>query len=140
MAKNGRREGITPAQQRAISALLEARDIRSAAVAAGVGERSLYRWMSDEDFQQELQHAQRMLLEGTLRRLAHLSAMAIDVLERGMREAEPLPQQLRAAEITLSRLMKAQEVLSLEERLESLESTLRVEYVNDWRSLPEEPK
>lgn len=124
MAKNGKREGITPAQQRAISALLESRDVRSAATVAGVGERTLYRWMGDPAFQQALQQAQQKLLEGVLRRLTRISEMAVDVLERGMSQEEPLPQQLRAADIALSRMLKAREMLEIESRLEALERSM----------------
>jgi len=136
----GKREGITPSQQRAIAALLEARDVQAAAAAAGIPARSLYRWMGEEAFRHALLEAQGELLRGVLRRLTHASSLAIDVLERSMREGEPLPQQLRAADITLSRLLKAQEILSMESRLEALENVIQVEYVNNWRSMPEEPK
>ena len=139
MARIGKREGITPSQQRAIAALLEARDANAAAAAAGIPARSLYRWMGEEAFRHALLEAQGELLRGVLRRLTHASSLAIDVLERSMREGE-LPQQLRAADITLSRLLKAQEILSMESRLEALENVIQVEYVNNWRSMPEEPK
>lgn len=124
MAKIGKQESLTPSQQRAISALLEARDVRSAAASAGVSARSVYRWMGEPAFQQALQQAQRMLLEGVLRRLTRISEMAVDVLERGMSPAEPLPQQLRAADIALSRMLKAREMLEIESRIEALERSM----------------
>lgn len=135
MAKTGSETHLTPSQQRAIAALLEARDVRSAAATAGVGERTLYRWMGEEAFQSVLQQQQNELLQNVLRRLTNASSMALDALERGMQATEPMPQQLRAADIVLSKLLKAREMLETEERLEALERAIQVEYVNNWRTM-----
>lgn len=139
MAKSGRDGDLTPAQRRALAALLAERDIRSAAAAAGVGERTLYRWMGEEPFQQALKQAQDELFSHLLRRLSHASVQAVTVLESAMREGE-LPQQVRAADIVLGKTLRARELLELEPRLRSLENAITIEYVNNWRSLPEEQK
>lgn len=139
MAENGKNDALSPSQRRALSALLEERDMRSAAAAAGVGERTLHRWIREEQFSAALQQAQDELFSQVLRRLSHASSQALDALERALREGDT-SQQVRAADIILGKLLKARELLELEPRLRALENRITVEYVNDWRSLPEEQK
>lgn len=139
MAENGKNDSLTPSQRRALAALLEQRDMRSAAAAACVGERTLHRWIREEPFASALQQAQDELFSQVLRRLSHASSYALDALERSLRDGD-IPQQVRAADIILGKLLKARELLELEPRLRALENSITVEYVNDWRSLPEEQK
>ena len=54
-SSNVRNDGLTPSQERAVSALLTARSIATAARQANVGERSIRRWLhEDENFQLKL--------------------------------------------------------------------------------------
>ena len=54
-SSNDRDDGLTPSQERAVTAMLTARSIAAAARAAEVGESSLRRWLrQDENFQTKL--------------------------------------------------------------------------------------
>ena len=63
------RDGVTPSQQRALVALVEARSIVAAARTAGVGESSIRRWLrEDERFKTKLrQLREEALLHASLR-------------------------------------------------------------------------
>ncbi len=63
------RDGVTPSQQRALVALVEARSIVAAARTAGVGESSIRRWLrQDERFKTKLrQLREEALLHASLR-------------------------------------------------------------------------
>ena len=142
MAEDGAIE-LTPAQRRAIAALLTERDIRAAATEARVGERSLHRWLKLPAFcaaaapckaHTRARGEQAAQLEQITRRLSHAAGAALDALERGLQAEEPMALQLRAADIVIGRMLKARELLELELRLTALEQqTIQIEYVNNWR-------
>lgn len=71
---------VSPRQARAINALLSTTNVRSAAAAAGISERTLWRWLSDKEFRQALETAEDQLVEGATRRLLGLQDQAIDEL------------------------------------------------------------
>ena len=50
---------LTPKQQDAIVALLNEPNVKKAAETAGVGERTLYRWMTEPAFKTELRRLRR---------------------------------------------------------------------------------
>lgn len=121
MAKNGEKKALTAAQHRAVAALLEARDVVSAARMTGIPARSIYRWMEFQSFQQALERGMERGMEETLRRLTHASSLATDVLERGMCQEEPMALQLKAAEIVLAKVLKLRDGVEMAKRLEALE-------------------
>ncbi len=51
--------GLTAAQERAIIALLNEQTVGRAAVAAEVGQRTLYRWLKDPTFSRAYREARR---------------------------------------------------------------------------------
>lgn len=112
---------LTPAQRRALNALLSNRDARSAAAACGIPERTLYRWLRDPKFTRELREAEQTMLESTVRRLQQASEQAVDALQRGLVASEATQNQLRAADIVLNRLLKAREILEIERRMDEIE-------------------
>ena len=90
MANNG---ALTPRQRRAIAALLSAKSDREAAKLAGVGYRTLNRWMTQPDFKAALNRASneqmaaagRLLLVNamdTVKKLAELRDQAPPVIQR----------------------------------------------------------
>lgn len=82
MTESGKDSGkLTTRQKRAIAALLSSKDQRSAAAAAGVAERTLYRYLQNQDFRQALRKAETRVLEGSGRRLLSGQDAALDALE-----------------------------------------------------------
>jgi transposase len=73
---------LSSRQQRAIAALLTSKSMSEAATSAGVGERTLYRWLAeDEAFRAGLARAESELLDTATRRLLALQGQAIETLE-----------------------------------------------------------
>jgi len=126
MAENGTDSGkLSPAQRRAIGALLVERDNRSAAASARVAERTLYKWLKDDTFARALQDAQAALIANTLRRLTTATGKAVDVLNDAMTGADhPIMVKVRAADVTLQRLLHLKEIVELEQRIAILEAHL----------------
>lgn len=118
---------LTPKQEQAIRALLTSKNVGEAAVAAGVSERTLYRWLTDPAFRAALSVAEGDLLDAATRRLLTLQDDAIgafeDVLTGGPDVTDTA--RLRAAQAVLDYLLKLREMRSVEERLTALEAKVR---------------
>src|SRR5579859_1102447 len=70
------------AREQAILALLSERTIGQAATHAGVGERTLRRWMSEDAvFQAEYESARRATFQAAVSRIASLTVRAVEALE-----------------------------------------------------------
>lgn len=122
MAESGK---FTAAQSRAIAALLEARDIRAAAVMARVGERTLFRWLAWPEFQAALRAAEQSAIDASLRRLAELSGAAVSTLKAVMANEDASPgARVSAANVALGRLLDLREFSQFEERLKALEERI----------------
>jgi transposase-like protein len=126
MATNGKEGKIAPHQQRAIAALLNTTSVAQAAQSVGIGERTLYRWMAeDEKFNAALTRAESELIAEATRRLLALQNRALGVIEGVL--GNPLAQpatQLRAAALVLDYALKLRELHSVEARLSALEKTI----------------
>jgi phage terminase small subunit len=71
---------VTEKQHRAIAALLTTRTAQEAAANAGVGQRTLYRWMSDTDFRAAYAAASHQRLAETVGRLRAAAGEAVETL------------------------------------------------------------
>lgn len=124
MAENGSKgKELTPSQAKAITALLETRTIEQAAERAGVGARTLYRWLAEDDlFNTTLRHAEGLVITHTVRGLLRLNQRAVQVLEEVLNDEEISDSvRLRAATATLETTLKLRELRNVEERLSDLE-------------------
>ena len=72
---------MTRGQRRALAALLAHSTIAEAATAAGLGERTVYRYLADAAFRDALQQEQDRLLSATRRRLAEYPGHADEIHE-----------------------------------------------------------
>lgn len=119
MAENGT---LTPAQRRAIAALLTERDVRSAAAAAKIAERTLWRWLDAPIFREALKAAEGDAVNAASRQLAGLAGTALDAVRTILENQETSASlRLRAAQIVLDNLLKLRELATLEERVSELE-------------------
>lgn len=127
MATIGKPDNLTSRQRKAIAALLTSGDIKSAAVTAGIGARTLYRWMTLPEFRAALLEAEGDAIDAATRRLLTLQTPAIDVLETTMSDRESPPAvRLRAAQSVLDYLLRLRELRNVEDRLAALEARINV--------------
>lgn len=116
---------LSPGQTRAIIALLEQSNIKQAAQAANVAERTLYRWLADDAFRQALNEAEGMAIGAASRRLVKLTERALDVVEVVMNDIAAHPNtRLKAADMVLSNLLRLRDLATVEARLARLEESL----------------
>lgn len=124
MAENGTKTAeLTPAQRRAVAALLTERNTRAAAEKAKVAERTLYRWLADARFTQALTEAEGEVIAGATRRLLQLQDAAIDAVDAVFKDKETSAAvKLRAAQLTIDAMLKLRELRNVESRLVALEA------------------
>ena len=118
----GKIDILTPQQQKACLALLTEPTIAAAASKAGVGERSLYRWLDRDDFAAAYREARRKALGQAIARLQQLSSGAVAVLASiAGNAALPTGARVAAASKILDTAIKAVELEDLEARIAALE-------------------
>lgn len=125
MATDG---NLTTQQHKAIAALMVASDILTAAQLAGVGERTLHRWLKeDADFQAALRTAETDAVAGAVRRLVGAADSAVTALVDIMQGNAAASVRLRAAIALLDQLTKLRQLTDLEARIATLEGQLQSE-------------
>ena len=118
----GKIDILTPQQQKACLALLTEPTIAAAASKAGVGERSLYRWLDRDDFAAAYREARRKALGQAVARLQQLSSGAVAVLAQVAADKQaPASSRVAAASKILEVAIKAVELEDLEARIAALE-------------------
>ena len=122
MAENGR---ISPQQRKAITRILRGRTIADAADHADVAERTVYRWLKDdEQFKTELKEAADEAFSQTLAILRGASTEAARVLARAVFGDNVSLNRLRASEKLIDRTLRAWEVSQDEQLIEQLRDEL----------------
>lgn len=115
-------QGLEPQQERALIALLNAPNNRSAAKAAGVSEMTLWRYMQNSDFQAAYKSARRDALESATARLQAGANAAVAVLLNVAENARYSPHaRVQAAKAVLDLAYKTYELDTLAERIDALE-------------------
>ena len=118
-----KREGnFTRKQERAIAALLTTDSVTQAASVAGVGERTLYRWLQNPAFLEQYRKARKAAVDqaiSTLQERANKAARAlVDIAED---QEMPPSTRVAAAREILQASIKGIERDDFEARLEALE-------------------
>jgi len=125
VAENGVK--LTPNQVKAIVALLATASIGKAAKRCGLGERTLHRYLANEDFRRELRARQDETVAATVAALSGLSGKATETLCDVMGSKETTESvRVRAAQVILQERRKASELDDLADRVSALERTLEV--------------
>lgn len=114
-------DGLTPRQQRALSALLEAPTIRKAAETANIPERTLYAWLKNRQFDAAYRAARRESMRHATGKLQQASAAAVAVLCQLLAPPNPAAIRLGAARSILEFAIKVSEIEDLDQRLAALE-------------------
>ena len=109
-------------QEDAIAALLSQRNIDEAASAAGVGTRTLLRWLKIPEFDAAYRAARRQAYGQSISRLQQgATAAATTLLKVMVDPATPPSTRVRAAEAVLSQAAKAIEIEDIDARVRLLE-------------------
>jgi hypothetical protein len=123
--KMARNDTLTHRQRKTIAALLEARTVENAASLAGVGRRTIFRWLADPIFLRALHQAEGDVISEAVR------VLIADLKEnhgtlRTLRDDanQPSSVRLRAAVALDESLLRWRELLNFEERLTSLEEAV----------------
>ena len=111
----------------AVLALLSQRSVEEAARVAGVGARTLYRWMKDPEFDAAYRDAKRAAFSQSIARLHQMAGAAVTTLGKAMLDPNAPPAtKVRAADSILNHTAKAIELEDLEARLADLERSAEI--------------
>ena len=120
MARSGVKFGRK--REEAIAALLTQRNVEEAARAAGIGTRTLLRWMKEPEFDAAYRQARRSAFGQSIARLQQgASAAASTLLKIMLDQNSPPSCRLRASESILTHGAKAIEIEDIEARVAELE-------------------
>ena len=109
-------------QEDAIAALLTQRNVEEAARAAGIGTRTLLRWLQLPEFQAAYRQARREVFAQAVARLQQgASAAATTLLKTMIDTNTPASVRVRAADCVLDHAAKAIELEDIEVRVSELE-------------------
>jgi len=115
-AKFGRKK------EEAIAALLSQRNVEEAAHVAGIGTRTLLRWLKLPEFQAAYRQARREAFSQSVARLQQASGAAVSTLLKIMVDPNaPASTRVRAADSVLDHGAKAIELEDIEVRVSELE-------------------
>lgn len=128
MAQDGAPVNVLSAKRhRAAMCLLLSGNVSEAAASAGVGRRTLCRWLKDPQFKAILATLERDAIESAARRLAGSSEKALLTIERILAsDSASDGLRLRAAFGLLDHALKWREQVAMDERITSLERRLGV--------------
>jgi hypothetical protein len=112
---------MTAKQQKAIEALLSEPSIRQAAVLAGLGEKTIRRWLRCPEFSRAYQEARQQVFADALSDLRAATRDSVDALRKAVRE-ETGALRVKAATTVLELSIRSAETLDFENRLKRLES------------------
>jgi hypothetical protein len=110
---------LTPRQERAVAALLTASDQSAAATAAGIGRRTLTRWLATPAFREAYRDASQRRLAETIGLLRATAADALAALRTALASNNE-HVKVRTA-VALLEIAVRVEVDELAERVEALE-------------------
>jgi hypothetical protein len=125
MAEKQGKSSISKKQEAALAALLVQPTIALAAAQAKIGQRTLCRWMvEDEAFKAEYLKLRQEIVRNAVFQLQKATSNAVNCLTSVMNDPEaPASARVRAAQAVLEQALKALEIEAVEERLSALEQT-----------------
>lgn len=114
---------LTAKQEKAVVCLLNEPTVTKAAAAAGVGERTLYRWLDEPAFAAAYRKARRQAFGQSIALTQRYSPMAVQVLARIANDlSAPMSARVSAAQALLRHGRDAIELDDLAARIEELEA------------------
>ena len=125
-ATTRRARNEAPRERAILALLLSERSLGAAAQRAGVGERSIRRWIAhDAEFQSELSMARRATFQAGVERVQALMGYAVNVLEDLLAETKHPAARLGAARMVIELALNRNDAEVLLSRVEELERLQR---------------
>jgi uncharacterized coiled-coil protein SlyX len=115
---------LTPRQRRAIAALISERSTIAAAEVAGIGERTIRRYLADPAFNAALAAAETEIINRAGRQLLAGQERALSELYQVMTTAPRPSDRLRAAMAWLDYVLQYRNQAATEQRLAEIEIAL----------------
>jgi hypothetical protein len=126
------RNALSEKQERALQATLSHPTLKEAALAAGISETTLWRYMQDEEFSRRLRGARRDAVNHAVIRLQRASSDAVSVLsDLMMKESAPPSARISAARTVLDYAIRATEIDELRSQIDELQEFLRKKQEQD---------
>ena len=117
-------DGLTAPQERAIIALLNEQTVGRAAAAAGVGQRTLHRWLKEPTFARAYREARREAFGQAIALTQRYAPLAVNTLAHVMMDNDAPSSSKVAAATTILRFgREGIELDDLTARIEALEET-----------------
>jgi hypothetical protein len=114
--------GLNTRQEAALVALLNEPTVARAAKAAGVGERTLHRWLTEEPFARAYREARRGVFQQAVSLTQRYASLAVQTLAKVMTEASsPWNAKVAASSALLRFGREGIELEDMEARIEALE-------------------
>ena len=113
---------LTQKQLTAIAALLSRQTVKDAAAEAGVSRTTIYTWLRQSEFSQELRKAQGVAIDAAASRLAGGLSEAIEELARLIKSADTDSVKRLACSDWIGFALRLREFSDLEQRIEALET------------------
>ena len=120
MDESEEKQGLNRRQRAAIPYLVTAKSLQDGCEAAGISTSTLYVWLKDDAFRDELEGARSRVIEESLRRLKAGISGAVDGLIELSDDKNKLIR-IRACEKIIDFFLKVRELDEIERRLESIE-------------------
>jgi hypothetical protein len=115
----------TSRQEKAIIALLNEPTTKEAAMAAGVSEVTLWRWLQNPEFRASYMEVRRVAVQRAIARTQVATSEAVETLREVMNDKSAKgSERISAAKAILDYAMKGIELEDHEHRLEELEAKL----------------
>jgi molybdenum-dependent DNA-binding transcriptional regulator ModE len=119
----GHGEKLSRRQEQAIAALLAQPSIAGAAKAVGIGEKTLWRWLQREDFEEAYQIARRRVVDQAIARVQAGMAEAVQTLRSVMNNKKTAASaRVSAARAMIGFGFEAVQMEDLEKRIAALEA------------------
>ena len=118
-------EKINRKKEQAISALLSQPTLKAAAEVAGIGEKTLWRWLQNQDFQDAFMEVRRQLVQQVVSNIQRSMSKAVNTLLEVMDDPDsPASSKVQAARSIIDVGLKGLELEDFELRLARLEEHL----------------
>ena len=126
MADSGSGEKITITRRRAIEGLVQGKTIAEASQISGVSERSIYRFLNDQDFMLALHQAEDRVQDQITRRLINRTMKNIEILESIADNPNSNDNaRIRAIEAMTDTMFKIYDMRNTQTRLTELEEAIQ---------------